>query len=293
MSNDHLQRVLLERANVRCVVAHLDDTCRTILERGQYPDRLAQLLAEALVIAALCSSGIKLEGRISLQLRASGALRLLLADCTDQGGLRGLARFDPQALLGAPDFCALTSGGVLTMTVEPAAQGPLWQGIVPLSGASLAEAMEGYFEQSEQLATRLLIAVDDRSAAGILAQRLPGPAVDDDGWPRVLKLLQTVRREELLATDAETLLGRLFHEEERRVFPARALRFYCPCSRSRVARVLRALGADELQAILAERGEVEVSCEFCSERYRFDRLDIGGLLAGDASDDAHGSDAVH
>ena len=293
MIGDHLQRVLLERANVRCVVVHLVETCRTILARGRYPDRLARLLGEALVITALCSSGIKRQGRISLQLRASGALRLLLADCTDDGGLRGLARFEPEAILGAPDFRALTSGGVLTMTVEPSGNGQMWQGIVPLVGNSLTEAIEGYFEQSEQLATRVMIAVDDTAAAGILVQRLPGSADDDDGWLRVLQLLQTVAPEELVATDAETLLGRLFHEEDRRVFPARPLRFECPCSRSRVARVLRSLGEDELQAIIAERGEVEVACEFCNEQYRFDRLDIGGLLAGDAADDTHGSDAVH
>lgn len=293
MSQDQLQRVLLERANVRCVVAQLDQSCREILQRGHYPDRLARLLSEALVIAALCSSGVKFHGRISLQLRATGALRLLLADCTDAGGLRGLVRFDPAAMLAAPSFAEMTHGGVLTMTVEPADQSQVWQGIVPLTGASLSEAIAAYFEQSEQLATRVMLAVSDDAAAGILVQRLPGAADDEDGWRRVGHLLDSVTAEELLATDAETLLGRLFHEEDRRVFPARPLRFHCPCSRQRVARVLRSLGENELQAIIAERGEVEVACEFCNEQYRFDSLDIGGLLGGlfDAESDAELSDA--
>ncbi len=293
MSGDHLQRVLLERANVRCVVAHLDDSCREILQRGHYPDRLAQLLREALVIAALCSSGVKFEGRVSLQLRATGALRLLLADCTDEGGLRGLVRFDPEAILAAPSFREMTAGGVLTMTVEPSAQGQIWQGIVPLTGDSLAEAIASYFEQSEQLETRVVLAVSDDAAAGVLIQRLPGPAEDQDGWRRAGHLLDTVRPEELLETDAETLLARLFHDEDRRLFPARPLRFYCPCSRQRVARVLRSLGEDELRAIIAERGEVEVACEFCNEQYHFDRLDIGGVLAGDMSNAADATDTVH
>jgi molecular chaperone Hsp33 len=297
MSQDHLQRVLLERANVRCVVAHLDETCREILQRGHYPDRLARLLSEALVIAAMCSSGVKFQGRISLQLRATGALRLLLADCTDEGGLRGLARFDPQAMLAEPSFRELTGGGVLTMTVEPSSRGQIWQGIVPLSGDSLAEAIAAYFEQSEQLETRVILAVTEDAAAGMLVQRLPGRAEDEDGWQRVGHLIDTVRPEELLATDAETLLARLFQEEDRRIFPARPLRFHCPCSRQRVARVLRSLGEDELRGIIAERGEVEVACEFCNEQYRFDRLDIGSLLAGDLSgglgDEHDGSDTLH
>ncbi|HKL54001.1 MAG TPA: Hsp33 family molecular chaperone HslO, partial [Wenzhouxiangellaceae bacterium] len=99
MSDDHLQRLLLEQANVRCVVAHLDSVQAEVLRRGRYPDALARLLGESLVVAALCSSGVKFEGRVSLQLRASGAVKLLMADCTDDGGLRGLARFDPDAML--------------------------------------------------------------------------------------------------------------------------------------------------------------------------------------------------
>jgi len=293
MNGDHLQRVLLERANVRCVVAHLDESCREILRRGEYPDRLARLLSEALVIAALCSSGVKFQGRVSLQLRATGALRLLLADCTDEGGLRGLVRFDPEAMLAVPSFREMSSGGVLTMTVEPSAKGQLWQGIVPLTGDSLAEAIAAYFEQSEQLETRVVLAVTDAAAAGILVQRLPGPAEDEDGWRRAGHLLDTVLPEELLHTDAETLLARLFRDEDRRLFSPRPLRFHCPCSRQRVARVLRSLGEQELQAIIAERGNVEVACEFCSEQYRFDQLDIGGVLAGDSDNGSDASDTVH
>ncbi|MEX0915052.1 MAG: Hsp33 family molecular chaperone HslO, partial [Wenzhouxiangellaceae bacterium] len=176
MNDDHLQRLLLEQANVRCVVAHLDTVYSEVLQRGRYPDLLASLLGESLVVAALCSSGVKFEGRVSLQLRASGAVKLLMADCTDDGGLRGLARFDADALLAVREFSEIAQGGVLTMTVEPAGKGRMWQGIVPLEGNSMAEAIAGYFDQSEQLPTRVILAVNESRAAGLLLQRLQLPA---------------------------------------------------------------------------------------------------------------------
>lgn len=278
MNRDHLQRVLLERANVRCVVVHLDDAYREVLARGNYPERVAALLGEALVVAALCSSGVKFEGRVSLQLRASSALKLLMADCTETGGVRGLARFDTEALPGSAGFADLTRGGVLTMTVDPRDRGQMWQGIVPLVGDSMAEAVAAYFDQSEQLPTRVMLAVTGTSAAGVLIQRLPGTPADEDGWRRACRLLDTLDADELIGVDAPTLLHRLFHDETRRVFPARELGFYCPCSRERVAQVLRGLGEDELSEIIAAQGEVEVACEFCNQQYRFDRLDIDRLL---------------
>lgn len=293
MSGDHLQRMLLEDANVRCVVVHLDEVYREVLARGHYPDRLAKLLGEALVVAALCSSGVKFRGRVSLQLRADTALKLLLADCTDDGGIRGLARCDAEALIGGASFSELTAGGILTMTIEPSDAGQMWQGIVPLTGDTMADAVADYFDRSEQLPTRVRLAVTDHGAAGVLLQRLPGSAEDSDGWRRACRLLDTLGAEELLATDAETVLHRLFHEENRRLFPARPLRFECPCSRQRVARMLRSLGRAELEDIVESSGEVEVNCEFCNQQYRFDRLDVGRLLASDLPEDEDGDVTVH
>lgn len=295
--SDHLQRLLLEQANARCVVAHIDETYAEVRSRGEYPDRIAELIGETLAVCALCSSGVKFDGRISLQLRSSSALKLLMADCTDQGGLRGLARFEPSEALASADFSTLTDGGILTMTVEPSSRGhnrgQMWQGIVPLEGGSMARAIERYFEQSEQLETRLVLAVTGTRAAGILLQRMPGPTIDDDGWDRVCALLDTLEPRELLATDSETLLHRLFHEESRRLFPARPLEFFCPCSRERVATVLRGLGAEELESIVAARGEIDVSCEFCNQQYSFDRLDVAQLLLSDAPDAPDGGSTVH
>lgn len=293
MNDDHLQRLLLEQANVRCVVAHLDTVYSEVLQRGRYPDLLARLLGESLAVAALCSSGVKFEGRVSLQLRASGAVKLLMADCTDGGGLRGLARFDADALLAVREFSEIAQGGVLTMTVEPSGKGRMWQGIVPLEGNSMAEAIAGYFDQSEQLPTRVILAVNESRAAGLLLQRLPGNADDDDGWNRVCRLIETVSDRELLETDSETLLHRLFHEETRRLFPARPLRFYCPCSRERVAQVLRGLGTEELDDIVESEGRVDVSCEFCNQKYSFDPLDVRRILHSDLPEQDDDNATVH
>lgn len=293
MTGDHLQRLLLEEANVRCVVAHVDDVYREVRSRGSYPRTVARALGEALSVVALCSSGVKFNGRISLQLRASSGLKLLMADCTDSGGMRALARFDPDALLGAGALDDMARGGVLTMTVEPSGNGRMWQGIVPFEGRDMAEAVAGYFEQSEQLPTRVICAVTDTRAAGVLVQRLPGTAADDDGWNRVCRLLDTLEAPELLHTDSETLLNRLFHAETRRLFPARELAFHCPCSRERVTRVLRGLGREELDDIVESQGEIEVSCEFCNQQYRFDRLDVARLLASELPESPDDSPSVH
>lgn len=294
INGDHLQRVLLEAANARCVVVHLDCVLDEVLARGDYPAVVADRLGEALVVTALCSSGLKFEGRISLQLRSSAALTLLMADCTDQGGLRGLARFDTDAL-AAPvsgDLRALAADGTLTMTLEPSERGQTYQGIVPLSGQGLAEAMEAYFQQSEQLETRIRVVVDHGRAAGILLQKLPGEAADPDGWNRLGHLLDTLSMGELQATDSETLLQRLFHQESRRLFPARPLLFHCPCSRERVLAVLRGLGEVELTDILETRGEVDVDCQFCNQNYHFDALDLKQLIHTDAPEVPDG-DSVH
>ncbi|MDX1626075.1 MAG: Hsp33 family molecular chaperone HslO [Wenzhouxiangellaceae bacterium] len=292
MTGDHLQRVLLEEANARCVVVRVDEVFREVRERAALPAAVADLLGEALAVTALCSSGVKFQGRVSLQLRSGGPLKLLMADCTDDGGMRGLARTDEEAGLSATGFADLVRGGVLTMTIEPSGRGRTWQGIVPLEGESMREAIENYFAQSEQLPTRLLLAVDGKRAAGVLLQRMPGEG-DDEAWERVCHLLATLGPREMLSLDAETLLHRLFHEERRRLFPSRPLRFHCPCSRERVATVLRGLGREELESILAAEGEIEVHCEFCNQRYAFDEVDVRGLAQGSLPEMPDGGSTIH
>ena len=283
---DYLQRVLFEDIDARCVFVRLEKVLEEIRARGQYDAADAGLVGEALLVVALMSSGLKFSGRISLQLRGSGPLQLLLADCSDSGGLRGMLSWR-EDLEQRPDHKDLRAcagqDAVLTLILDPADGGQRWQGIVPLEAASLGEAVAGYFERSEQLSTRFRLAVDARSGAALMLQRMPDQSLDHEDWNRLEHLFASTRREELLQLDGETLMRRLFHEESRRLFPARELAFDCPCSRERVSEVLYSLGEEELQQMAAEPEVTEVRCQFCNQRYRFDAMDLQALASGDPS----------
>jgi molecular chaperone Hsp33 len=281
---DTLDRFLLPGAGVRGVRVHLDDTWAQIRARGtDVPAAAVELLGEAAAAAALFTGHAKVDGRLSVQLRGTGPLRTLFAECTAAGTLRGIAQV---AEGGEParDLRAMGDGAILAITIEnPAGPGrePVrYQGLVPLESDSLAGAFEGYFRQSEQLPTRILLAADDRRAAGLMLQKLPGDAGDDDGWARAGALFDTLSRAELLDWPAATLLHRLFHEETPQALGQRPLRFGCSCSRERVGAMLRSLGRDEAAAAAAANGgDVRVRCEFCGETYDFDPGETETLFA--------------
>ncbi|MFP4207513.1 MAG: Hsp33 family molecular chaperone HslO [Wenzhouxiangella sp.] len=285
MYRDYLQRILFEETGARCVFVRLDKVIDEVLARGEYDAAEARLLGEALLLVALMSSGLKFSGRISLQVRGAGPLQLLLADCSDQGGLRGMLAW-AEDLEQRPDPARLSAcvgeKAVVSLTLDPADGGQRWQGIVPLEGDNLAAAVAAYFERSEQLPTRFALAMDDHRGSALMLQRMPDPTDDGEGWNRLEQLFNTTDREELLALDGETLMRRLFHEEARRVFPARELVFHCPCSRDRVSDVLIGLGEEELRAMAQADEPTEVRCQFCNERYLFDRLDLTALLHGES-----------
>jgi len=292
---DRLTRFLLEHAGVRGVRVHLDAAWREIAARADYPRDIAVLLGQASVATALLTAHAKVDGRLSLQLRGDeGPLRMLFAECTAGGTLRGIARLEEDeaepgnaAGTGTPDTGALDlrrlgPGAVLAITIEnaaPAGREPTrYQGLVPLEAPTLAGALEDYFRQSEQLPTRLLLVAGGTHAAGIMLQKLPGDAGDEDGWTRASALLDTLAPQELLDWPLATLLHRLFHEEGTRLLGQQPLRFQCSCSRERVAEVLRSLGEEEARAAAAE-GMAEIRCEFCGQRYHFDADAIGALFA--------------
>ena len=283
---DALARFLLPGAGVRGVRVHLDDTWAQIRTRTtDVPASAAELLGEAAAAAALFTGHAKVDGRLSVQLRGTGALRTLFAECTAAGTLRGIAQVED----GEParDLRAMGDGAVLAITIEnPAGPGrePVrYQGLVPLEADTLAGAFEAYFRQSEQLPTRILLAADDDGAAGLMLQKLPGDAGDDDGWARAGALFDTLSPAELLEWPTATLLHRLFHEEAPQALGERPLRFGCSCSRDRVGAMLRSLGREEADAAAAANGgDVRVRCEFCGETYDFDPGQIDSLFAAPA-----------
>ena len=282
-TRDTQLRFLLPTAGVRGVAARLDETWRTMASRAEYPPAIAELLGEAAAAAALFTGHAKVDGRLSVQLRSQGAIGTLFAECTAAGTLRGIAQFDEQAPAPSRDLRALGDDTVLAITIENPSLGgrdPVrYQGLVELDADNLGEAFEGYFRQSEQLPTRLLLACDGKRAAGLMLQKLPGDGGDEDGWNRVGALFETLGSEELLAVPPADLIHRLFHEESPEAMGQKPLRFACSCSRERVAAMLVSLGMEEATAaVAAGGGEAQVRCEFCGQDYRFGEDQIASLF---------------
>ena len=279
-SSDSLTRFMLQHAGVRGVRVHLDSAWQHIRERADYPVAVRELLGEAAAAAALFTGHAKIDGRLSVQLRGEGALRTLFAECTAAGTLRGIAQVEDDTAVSR-DLRALGANAILAITIEnPGAEGrepTRYQGLVALESDSLAGAFEDYFRQSEQLPTRILLAADTGSAAGLMLQKLPGDAGDEDGWNRAVALFETLSPQELLDWPAELLMHRLFHEDGAKILDVRPLRFGCSCSRDRVAAMLQSLGQDEADAAAAE-GVAEIRCEFCGQQYHFDADQIAGLF---------------
>ena len=280
--NDTQTRFLLPRAGVRGVCVRLQDAWRDILSHAEYPDNARDLLGQSCAAAALFTGHAKVNGRLSLQLSSRhAALRTLFAECTAQDTLRGIAQVTTG--MDAPgDLHQLGDDALLAITIENPGLNPRepqrYQSLVPLHAATLSEAFESYFHQSEQLPTRLLLAADGDRATGLMLQKLPGDEGDDDGWTRTGALFDTLKTDELLAVPTDELLHRLFHEEAPEILAKRTLRFACSCSRERVGSMLHSLGPIEARAALAG-GQAEIRCEFCGQRYLFNEAGIEELFA--------------
>jgi molecular chaperone Hsp33 len=285
-AGDLLHRFLFERLPVRGHLVRLDASWRAAIEHHEYPRAVSDALGEAMAASVLMAGSLKFEGRLSLQFEGPGPVRLLLAQCSHRHAIRGVARHDELPIGGAGP-ASLFGGGQLAVTIEQAEGGDRYQGVVPLDQGRLAAGLEQYFERSEQLPSRLVLAATTDRAAGLLLQRVAGgdrgtPAAQaqaDDAWRRIGLLAATLTPAELLATPGDELLRRLFGEDDIRLFEGTPVYFQCSCSRERVAGILQALGAEEVHALLRERGDVEVRCEFCNRAWRFDAVDVGGLFS--------------
>jgi len=279
LDRDQLHRFLFDGSHVRGELVHLDETWRALRARQDYPPAVQRLLGEAAAATALLAATIKFDGSLTLQAQGGGPLDLLVVECSGKRTLRGLARWSGE--VEGLDFVQLVGAGRLVMTIDPGGEADRYQGIVSIEGNSLAQCLQGYFDRSEQLPTRLWLGVSGERAAGMLVQEMPATTAfgDDDVWDRVTTLADTVTEQELLALPPRTLLRRLFHQEPVRVFDPQHWRFECRCSRERVAAMLESLGRAELDSILAEEGTVAVSCEYCSAAYRFDAVDVEQLFS--------------
>ena len=273
---DTLHRFIIERTNVRGEWVHLDATWQAVLERADYPDAVRETLGEAMAAVALLAATIKFEGSLILQINGDGPLKMLVVQATGQRTLRGLAHWEGDVPAG--DLISRFGNGRIVITIDPGEGKERYQGVVGLIGDNLTEALEDYFERSEQLPTRLWLASDQGSAAGLLLQRLPGAEPDPDAWNRATMLAETVSGEELLGLDASEVLRRLYHEEDVRLFGREPVSFRCTCSRERVEDMIRSLGVEEARGIIEEQGSISVNCDFCNAHYGLDAVDVEKLF---------------
>jgi molecular chaperone Hsp33 len=296
IADNLLRPFQLERTALRGRVVRLGALVDRVLTRHDYPEPVGRLLGELLVLAATLAGALKFNGTFSLQIRSDGPVSLMLADCTNDGAMRGYARYDDAGVAEAPgtDAGALLGNGQLAFTVDQNQSGQAYQGIVELSGTTLTDCMQTYFRQSEQLRTGLKIAVDRVEAGdaarwragGIMIQRLADEGADawsgeqlDDDWLRTMLLLGTATDAELVDPHLppERLLLQLFHEEGVRVFTPLELRFGCRCSRERVETMLRRFPEHELDDMKDDDGDVVVTCQFCNVDFRFDDAQLARL----------------
>lgn len=271
-SQDRLIRFLLEQAHVRGALVRLDHTWQAILSRTEYPVAVADLLGQCCAASALFTASLKIDGRLSIQLRGDSALHRVFAECRTDGILRGIAHFDTPlpAHLPPSDF---GPKAVLAITIEDHGaklrEPQRYQGMVGLQADTLSAAFEDYFRQSEQLPTRLCLFTHGNRAAGLLIQQLPEAIASTEDWRRAQALFDTLEAEELFGLDPEEVLYRLFHEESVRVLESRPLAFGCSCSRERVENTLVSLGQEEIEQTIAETGGISVHCDFCGQGYHF------------------------
>jgi molecular chaperone Hsp33 len=281
-----LRRFLFESHPLRGFWLRLEDSWSAALEHQSYAPEVRRLVGEAMAATALLAASLKFEGTLALQINGNGPVRLLVAQATHGLALRAVARLEDAAETAGKDFRGLVGEAQLTVTLEGEDRGSSWQGIVPLTGDSLAHSLEAYFATSEQIPTRVLLAADDKRVGGLLLQKLPAPpksgeaaeGLERELWDEAGLLLQTVRAPELLATDPDRLLSQVFAGHDLRLFETQPVRFQCRCSRQRVASLLRSLGEAEVRDVLAEQGAVTITCEFCQRPYTFDAVDVEELF---------------
>lgn len=274
---DIRQRFFIEHSPVRGEVVHLDNALQTILKQRDYPQAVALLLGEMLVGSSLLASTLKIKGRLSLQVQGTGSLKWAMAECSHNGEIRALAEWQPDELFDQANngnvALASLKDGVLFINIEPE-QGERYQGVVPLEHDNLSDCITQYYDLSAQIPTRLNIASSNRRAGGLLIQLLPRnedeqAEVDQDLWPRLTVLTDTLQPDELTSLEASEILYRLYNEEEVRLPAQDQLKFGCTCSRERCEQALLQVGIDTVQELLAEEDEIKMDCQFCNTQYRF------------------------
>lgn len=271
---DTLQRFMFEHASIRGEIAHLGESYKTILNQRPYPPMVKRLLGEALVSCVLMAGSIKFEGDIILQFHGDARLPLLVVQCDQELRIRGVAKYQQEG--DDIDYNAAFLKGRMSIAINQHNQANVYQSVVPISSLSMAENLMHYLAQSEQIASRVWLAVNDDKAAGMLLQLMPDQDTQkrEQFWEYAVQIGQTIKEEELFTLDNATILHRLYHETELRLYTARPVRFQCRCTEEKMKQALVVLGETDVKQLLHEKGVVEVGCDFCNRHYSFDSIDI-------------------
>lgn len=281
MTQDILHRFIFENDPVRGEYIKLQESLHTILQQHDYPPAVQRLLGEALCVAALLSAIIKFKGRLTVQFRGKGKLRLLLAQCDDQNQLRGLAKYD--GVSSYEELIAAFHDGVLVIMIDTGSNGQRYQGVVEWKGDSLAESIEHYFKRSEQLATKIILTNSETAAIGFLLQVIPMTEQNSLGiqneiimpsWQRISALTESANEAILKTVEYPALLTQLYPEETMRIFDGTAVNFHCGCTRKRGQDAIYILGREEAEEELRDKQSIVVTCDFCNQEYIFDRVDV-------------------
>jgi molecular chaperone Hsp33 len=295
--SDRLLKFLFRGAPVRGELVRVADAWREMTAHHDYPAPVKRLLGEMVAAAALLASNIKFNGALVMQIHGDGPVKLLVVECQPDLALRATAKLGEESVDEEATMRELinrSGRGRFAITLDP--RDPLpgqrpYQGVVPLDGESMADVIEAYMRQSEQLDTKLVLAADDEASAGLLLQRLPDhggseTVIDEDAWDRATTLGATLRSEELLRLTPENVARRLYGQEQLDHQATLAPRFACTCSRERIGRMLNSLGREEVDSIIEELDTVTVTCDFCNRQYSFDVVDVAQLFASGQTSEA-------
>lgn len=293
---DFIQPFQIEDLGLLGRIVRLDTSLASAFDRQNYPDAVAELLAQSMALTASLSGIIKFDGIFTLQSQGDGPVNLLMSDITSDGDMRGYARFHEEGVAQAMErpgsiVPKLLGSGHLALTVDQGPETERYQGIVELTGATVADCAQAYFAQSEQLETAIIVVSEINEgeiprAAALMVQRMPGEMgetitrdEEDEAWHRAVVLMSSIKPEELLSDElsASQVLYRLYHEDGVRLYPMKEVRHTCRCSHTKVSQTLASFPRAEIED-MSDEGEVTVTCEFCKTDYRFSKEDVAGLF---------------
>ncbi len=286
---DQLHRFLFRDASVRGELVRLQESLGGIVHSTEYPVIVQALLADMASAVSLLTATLKIDGEVSLQIQGEGVVNYAVVSASNNQTIRGVARWNDAAETLPDTFAELVKKSYLVITITPD-DGERYQGVVALDQPSLAACLESYFQQSEQLATKVLLMNDFSDlnapkAAGILLQVIPTSSEatnvsEAEDFEHLSQLAQTITSDEVFSLAVEDVLYRLFHQEEVELYPAQVVTFGCTCSKERSAQALQNVDKMELLNIIDEEGAINMTCQYCHTEYSFDAIDVESIHAG-------------